>query len=294
MADREPAVAGVPSERLSQMASPQLLQRPRRNSALGLTYSPFKDEVRAILHPCNPCSSSRKNTPREAKDMLKMTPPGYAGISTAQLNNALFSNGSKKQSAAANKSDQMTSLFSSAGSKSPGTQMHQRGGTRPLRQYVSTDQLPRAFCTKFQVTDPLTGRTEIMTARRPGNAATEINLASFDSYMLPRERTFSVQKAKDNIDHNLLGLMPKPNTELKFSVRSIARRHHQPTLECKEDWMTPTASANVCKPLGLSKRHAGFPWNPTETDNIAHTYGGQSAASPRTTRACIRPAFIPS
>lgn len=28
------------------------------------------------------------------------------------------------------------------------------------------------------------------------------------------------------------GLMPKPNTELKFSLGTIARQHRMPTLEC--------------------------------------------------------------
>lgn len=200
MADREPVVAGLPSERLSQLASPQLAQRNRRENALGAEHSAFKDEMSYILRPFNPSgtttTSSRKNT---ARDMI--TPQGYAGKSTAQLNNSRFNHGCKKQSSAANKSDQMTLLFSCS-KNSP--QLPYRGSTRPLRQYIATDQLPQAFCTKFQVTDPLTGRTEIMTARRPGKAAAETNLSNFDSNMLPRERTFSLMKAKDNIDHDIL------------------------------------------------------------------------------------------
>ncbi|CDI85836.1 hypothetical protein, conserved [Eimeria praecox] len=314
MGDREQAVAGVPSQRLSQLASPQLVQRTRRDNALGQAHSAFKDEMSAILRPCQPCNSSRRNTPRD-----KMTPQGYAGKSTAELNNAIFHHGSKKKSPEANKSDQMAFLFSCAKNSS---QPPYRGGTRSLKQYVAADQLPQAFCTKFQVTDPLSGRTEIMTARRPGKASAEINLSNFDSYMLPKERTFSLKKAKDNIDHSILGLMPKKSKELKFCVRTIARqqqlptleckenwmtptaaanvcrplglskRHRLPTLECRENWMTPTAAANVCRPLGLSKRHSAFPWTPSDTDNIAHTFGGAVVASPRTTRACIRPAFI--
>ncbi|CDJ45913.1 hypothetical protein, conserved [Eimeria brunetti] len=196
MAYRDVAVAGVPSERLSQLASPQLAQRPRRENAFGTLHSAFHDEMSAILRPCN--NSSKEESPRQLE---AAAPVGYAGKTTAQLNSSRFTHGSKKQSAAANTSGQIACLFSG---RSGSPQVHPRGGTRPLKQYIAPDQLPEAFCTKFQVTDPFTGRTEIMTARRPGKAAAEINLASFDSYMLPRERTFSLQKAKDNIDHSIL------------------------------------------------------------------------------------------
>lgn len=193
-------MAGVPSERLSQLASPQLVQRTRRENALGAGHSAFKDEMSAILRPCHPCSSNNSSRKNSARGKVA-APQGYAGKSTAQLNNSLFSHGSKKQSPAANKSDQMTFLFSCA---NPTPQTPYRGGTRSLRQYVSADQLPQAFCTKFQVTDPLSGRTEFMTARRPGKASAEVNIANFDSYMLSKERPFSLQKGKDNIDHDIL------------------------------------------------------------------------------------------
>ena len=61
-----------------------------------------------------------------------------------------------------------------------------------------------------------------------------------------------------------------------------------------QNWMIPTATANVCKPLGRSRRHLAFPWIPDGTDNIAHIYEGAEAASPRVTRASIRQAIIPS
>lgn len=192
----ETAVAGVPSERLSQLASPQLATRPRQRNALGAQHSAFRDELSAIVRPNLKYSSEKCDTPTTKPT----TPPGYAGKSTCKINESIYNHGSKKQSPEANKSMQMTALFSSCGAK---FEMPHRG-PRTLKQYFPPDQLSEAFCTKFHVTDPLTGRTEIMTARRPGRASAEVNVSDFDAYMLPRVRAYSIRKAKDNIDHDLL------------------------------------------------------------------------------------------
>lgn len=275
------AVAGVPSERLSQLASPQLAGRPRRENALGGDHSALKDGISAVLRPevSYRTRSRDSGTPRSPVQHR-----GYAGKSTCKINEAAYNHGCKKQSTEANKSNQVTGLFSSC----PGEDETCHHGTRSLKQYFSSEDLSEAFCTKFHVTDPLTGRTEIMTARKPGRASAEVNVADFDAYMLRRVRSHSMKKAKDNIDHDILGLMPKPNTEAKAPCSYHVMRHQAPRLECKDAWMIPTEKADVCKPLGMSKRRNVFPWTHTQSDNIAHIYENDRASP------CISPAFIQS
>ncbi|KAL8275049.1 hypothetical protein Esti_001105 [Eimeria stiedai] len=285
MAHSEMAVAGVPSERLSMLAFPQLAGRHRREH-LFPEPSASTDGMNAVLRPVANFDKSQKCT----SFSYSMDALGYAGKPTCRINSSIYDHGIKKQSAEANKSKQMTALFSNDGQQ-PKYIHH---GARRMKQYCTPDRLSDAFCTKFHVTDPLTGRTEIMTARKPGKATTEINVSEFDGCMLPRERTYSIKKAQDNIDQNILGLMPKPNKEAKFLAGTTFRQVQAPTLECKENWMTPNGNAKVCKPLGLWRRRDVFPWTSAPTDNIAHIHREPETTSPRLSRAYIRPAFVES
>lgn len=195
MINSDTVVAGVPSKRLSQLASPQILPRHRRECPIA-DHSALKDGITDVMRPNIDYSNekSRNPTPRPAES------EGFAGKSTCRINDSIYNHGSKKKSPNANKSAQMTDLFSSAGLR---PEVPYRG-TRSLKQYFSPDQLSEAFCTKFHVTDPLSGRTEIMTARRPGRASAEVNVADFDAYVLRQERAHSIKKAKDSIDHTVL------------------------------------------------------------------------------------------
>ncbi|KAL8433063.1 hypothetical protein Efla_006262 [Eimeria flavescens] len=290
MAKSEVNVAGVPSERLSQLKSPQPAVKPRRECLLP-DHAAFKDGMSAVLRPNLPVDdrdSSSSTRGFSSQSSQSLTPVSYAGKPTFRINNSVFNHGIKKQSPDANKSKQIAAVFSSD-SQEP--KVAARLAFRRLKDYCPTDRLGEVFCTKFHVADPLTGRTEIMTARRPGKATAEMNISEFDGYLLPPDRAFSLKKAKDNIDHSLLGLMPKPNKEAKFLATTVPRQPRAPTLECKDSWMTPAAHAAVCKPLGPSRRISAFPWSPSRTDHIAHLHTAAGCLSPRFSRACIRPAI---
>ncbi|XP_026192633.1 uncharacterized protein LOC113147182 [Cyclospora cayetanensis] len=284
MHNTDQTVAGLPSARLSQLASPQLMKKFRRDTILGSKHSALRDEMSAILQPNVPDICSRRGN-RETETLQ-----GYAGKYTNKINDSTYCHGSKKQSSETNKSDQVATLFASVGSKAEVP----HSGLRSLRQYFSPDQLNEAFCTKFHVTDALTGRTEIMTARRPGKASAEVKFTAFDPYVASRARKSSVEKAKDNIEHDILGLMPKENQGVKDFLGTTIRHHRAAALECSENWIIPTESASVCRPLGLPRRREAFPWTIETRNNIAHIYDGAHPASPRVTRSCIRPASIPS
>ncbi|KAL8455095.1 hypothetical protein Emag_001071 [Eimeria magna] len=195
MASAEMVVAGVPSERLSQLASPQLAPRHRREHLFPM-HSGSTEGMNAVLRPTANFEKNEKCSPFSHS----MNALGYAGKPTCRINGSIYDHGIKKQSAEANKSKQITALFCNDGQ--PPKFVHH--GARRMKDYCAPDRLSDAFCTKFQVTDPLTGRTEIMTARKPGKATTEMNVSEFDGCMPPRERTYSIKKAQDNIDQNIL------------------------------------------------------------------------------------------
>ncbi|OEH73726.1 hypothetical protein cyc_00686 [Cyclospora cayetanensis] len=224
MHNTDQTVAGLPSARLSQLASPQLMKKFRRDTILGSKHSALRDEMSAILQPNVPDICSRRGN-RETETLQ-----GYAGKYTNKINDSTYCHGSKKQSSETNKSDQVATLFASVGSKAEVP----HSGLRSLRQYFSPDQLNEAFCTKFHVTDALTGRTEIMTARRPGKASAEVKFTAFDPYVASRARKSSVEKAKDNIEHDILGLMPKENQGVKDFLGTTIRHHRAAALECSE------------------------------------------------------------
>ncbi|KAL8433915.1 hypothetical protein ACSSS7_003520 [Eimeria intestinalis] len=196
MAHTEMVVAGVPSDRLSQLASPQLAPRHHRREPLFPAHAASTGGMTAVLRPTTDFEKNKKCTSfSHSMDAL-----GYAGKPTCRINGSIYEHGIKKQSGEANRSNQMTALFCNDGQQPKCVNQ----AARRMKDYCSPDRLSDAFCTRFQVTDPLTGRTEIMTARKPGRATTEINVSEFDGYMMPKERTYSIKKAQDNIDQNIL------------------------------------------------------------------------------------------
>lgn len=294
-------VAGLPSERISQLSFPQLVRKHRRANVLGAANSALHDGMSEILNPAlarrRGCSliPFNRNSGYDKYDGDRCVGDdsairdGFAGKSTCSINKAVHGPGCKKGSGIANKSLQMTDLFCNEGNNIPPPLNR---GTRSLRQQCDMDNLSDTFCTKFQITNPMSGRTEFMAARKAGKAAAEVFVTGFDPYVMPRERKESIWKAKDNIDHNVLGLMPKPHAAAKFSSGTIVRKIRVPTLECKDNWMVPTAAANVCKPLGKQKSHRVFPWTPAPSNYIAHVVDPESAEPSERPLGSVRPVLL--
>lgn len=80
----------------------------------------------------------------------------------------------------------------------------QRPRVRNLQTYCGSHELSKAFCTKLEVVDKTTGRTEIMTARRPGSAAAVVSLSDFDAYGVRKDKSLSSRRFMDSIENTAL------------------------------------------------------------------------------------------
>ncbi|PHJ22677.1 microtubule associated protein spm2 [Cystoisospora suis] len=148
----------------------------------------------------------------------------------------------------------------------------QKPRVRNLQTYCDSNELNKAFRTKMEVVDKTTGRTEIMTARRPGSAAAVVSLSDFDAYGVRKDRTVSAYRQMDSIENTALGLMPREGTESMYRT-SVTRTAHgmrcqRGQLRCQDSWLAPAEDAPTMRHLGESKRHSVFPWLRKRTDNF--------------------------
>ncbi|EPT31009.1 microtubule associated protein SPM2 [Toxoplasma gondii TgCatPRC2] len=143
---------------------------------------------------------------------------------------------------------------------------------RSLQRHYGPDELHKAFYTKFEVVDKTTGRTEIMTARRPGSAAAIISLCNFDAYSTRSHKATSAQKQVSNIESTPLGLVPRKGAELPHkpsftqTAASVCMKRSQ--LRCQDSWLTPSSDAPTIRHLGQSRRHVALPWLHRPTNRI--------------------------
>lgn len=193
MADGDVAVAGLPSLRLSQLASPQLFNRRRGQGSFKAEHTAM-GKISEALYPDTP--EDQDSSPVWAS--CPSSPEEFAGKPSSKTNESIFSTTCRKHYPVFNDSKQVADLFSSA-EENP---VMPENGTRSLKKYFSPDELAEAFCSKFHVTDPHTGRTELMMARRPGKASAETKAFGFGLELLPRERPSAIRRAKDNIEQN--------------------------------------------------------------------------------------------
>lgn len=186
--------AGLSSNRLSDINTVGRHEKTTVVNSQKWKYPYNNSEMFEILRSPtnnNPCQQKRFERQPEALE--------YAGRTTCSINAHLYNKGSKKHAKEFNESRGVASVISTTDAAIP----IEKVGIRSLKQYFSADELTKAFCTKFHVTNPVTGKTEIMIARRPGKASAEVNVADFDAYQIRNERTFSLKKSKDNIEHNV-------------------------------------------------------------------------------------------
>ncbi|PFH34716.1 hypothetical protein BESB_067490 [Besnoitia besnoiti] len=142
--------------------------------------------------------------------------------------------------------------------------------TRNLKPYYGPEELNKAFCTKFQVVDKASGRTDIMTARRPGSANAVVNLSAFDAYSMRTPKLSSALKQISSIENSPLGLMPRPGAESseKTARPSAGACMNRSQLHCKDSWLAPDENASTRRHLGESKRHVALFWAQRPTGTI--------------------------
>nr|CEL65563.1 TPA: microtubule associated protein SPM2 [Neospora caninum Liverpool] len=146
--------------------------------------------------------------------------------------------------------------------------------SRSLQRYYGPEELHKAFCTKFEVVDKTSGRTEIMTARRPGSAAAVVSLCDFDAYIPRPHKYTSCQKQISNIENTPLGLMPRKGAEAPHkpyftqTAADICKKQSQ--LRCQDSWLAPGDGARTMRHLGQSKRHVALAWHDRPTSHIIY------------------------
>lgn len=259
--------AGVSSQRLHELRG---ISKRNKCETFFCSSSGLGDNVRDTL-----VQSSKSPLKKKENNILSKccnATDEYAGLTSKTYNERFTTaNGKKYNFPHSNRSSRMASILqgieidkSEANAIGKNFDSIGLSTKKRLKQYFRTDELNNAFCTKFQVTDKKTGRTEIMTARRPGNSAVEVNIANFDSYKARRERVSSTAKYIDRIEQGIMGFTPRCGEEKLhescINIGACSPYMREGHIGAYKNWISPLENVKQPNILGASRRKFDVPW----------------------------------
>ncbi|KAF8817926.1 microtubule associated protein SPM2 [Cardiosporidium cionae] len=252
--------AGMPSKRLSEVYGDSVFHR--KGLPMNSETTAMQDNVSELLRNFNS---------ENGLTAAKFPTNGYAGIPSLQLNKQMLYGHSARQltTNVTNSSRNIATLWgekATVDSRDAEIFPAQHQSRKNLKQYFPASNINEAFCTRCQIINSHTGRTEIMAARRPGKATAEVNIVEFDAYQHRRQRQPILTFTETGIKTSKMGMTTRKGratekkrlttlTPLSYSMRSDQ-------LCCTDFWMVPKVGAQVQNNLGQSKRQYELPlWN---------------------------------